>query len=306
MRRYLVRRLLGMVPVVLGILFLIMLTVDLIPGDPIALMLGENARPEQVEALRRYYGLDQPLPVRYAQYVGKLVRGDLGRTIRENRLVAEEIGDVWPQTMLLTFSAMAIAVTVGISSGVLSAVRPYGWLDSAVRLISLFGLSMPVFWIGLVMIYLLAFYVRWFPVGGSGTWRHLVLPAFTLAAPSIAMISRMARSSVLEVMGEDYIRTARAKGLAHRVVIYRHALKNALIPLTTLVGLQFGQLLGGAVLTETVFSWPGLGRLMVRSIFARDHVFLQGAVVVFAIAFVVINLIVDLSYAYIDPRVSYS
>lgn len=306
MRRYLVRRLLGVIPVILGILFFIMLIVDLIPGDPVALMLGENARPEQVAAIRKQLNLDDPLLVRYGRYVAKLAQGDLGRSIRENRKVSEEVGEVWPKTMQLTLVAIVVAIAVGVMTGVISAARPYGWADTILRFFTLLGLSMPVFWVGLVLIYLFAFYLRLLPVGGTGTLRHLVLPAVTLAAPSAAMISRMTRSSMLEVLGEDYVRTARAKGASERTVLYKHAFKNALIPVITLIGLQFGQMLGGAILTETVFAWPGLGRLMMGAIFARDHIMLQGAVLVFAIAFVVINLLVDLSYAYVDPRVSYN
>jgi peptide/nickel transport system permease protein len=189
--------------------------------------------------------------------------------------------------------------------GVVSAVRPYGWLDGLVRLGSLFGLSMPIFWTGLVLVYVFSFMLGLTPVSGTGTPAHLILPAFTLAAPSMALVARMTRSSLLEVLGEDYVRTARAKGLAGRSVVFGHALRNALIPVVSVIGLQFGQLLGGAILTETVFAWPGLGRLMVQAIFSRDYILLQGAVLVFALAFVLINLLVDLSYAYLDPRISY-
>jgi peptide/nickel transport system permease protein len=306
MRAYALRRSLAMVPVVLGILFFIMFTVELIPGDPVALMLGENAREEEVVALRKHLGLDQPLLVRYVKYVGQLLTGDLGRSIRENRPVADELADVYPQTMMLTGAGIIIAVTLGVSTGVFSAARPYGWGDNILRFFTLLGLSMPVFWIGLVLIFFFSYYFRIFPVGGTGTVMHLVLPAITLALPSTAMISRMTRSSLLEIMGEDYIRTARSKGLSERIVLFKHAFKNALIPVLTLIGLQFGQMLGGSILTETVFAIPGLGRLMVRAIFARDYVLLQGAVLLFALAFVVVNLMVDLSYAYVDPRVHYS
>ena len=294
MGRYLVRRLVSTIPVILGVIFVIMLTVELIPGDPVALMLGQNAAPEQVEALRRYLGLDRPLVLRYVDYLGHVARGDFGRSIQANRLVLDEIRDVWPNTLQLTLAAIVLAVVVGIGVGALSATRPYSWLDNIVRVVTLLGLSMPIFWIGLVFIYLFGFYLRLLPVGGSGSPKHLILPAVTLALPSIALIARMTRSSLLEVLGEDYIRTARAKGLSGRVVLLRHALGNALIPVVSVIGLQFGQLLGGAVLTETVFAWPGLGRLMVRAIFARDYVLLQGAVLVFAISFVLINLLVDL------------
>jgi len=304
-RRYVIRRLIGLIPVLLGVIFVTMLTIELIPGDPVAIMLGENAREEQVEALRKHLGLDQPLPVRYEKYVGNVLTGDLGRSIQTNRSVLAEIIDVWPNTLLLAIAAMALAIVVGITVGVISAVRPYGLIDTVARVLALIGLSMPIFWLGLVLLYAFAYYFRLFPVGGTGSARHYVLPAVALATPSIGVLSRMTRSSLLEVMGEDFIRTARAKGLKGAKVITGHALRNAMIPVMSVIGLQFGQLLGGAVLTETVFSWPGLGRLTVRGIFARDYVLVQGAVLTFAMAFVFINLLIDLSYAYIDPRIHY-
>lgn len=303
MPRFIANRLLALIPVILGIIFVTMLVMDLIPGDPVALMLGEHARPEEVAALRAKLGLDQPLLVRYARYIGDIMRGDLGRSILSNRPVSDEIGEVFPGTLRLTLSAMLLAVTLGIASGAISAVRPGGWVDAGVRLLSLMGLSMPIFWLGLVLIYVFAYYLRLFPVGGAGTWRHLVLPALALSAPSIAIVSRMTRSSMMEVMHEDYVRTARAKGLNYRSVVLHHVLRTSLIPIITVIGLQFGQMMGGAVLTETVFAWPGLGRLTVLAIFARDYVLLQGCVLVFAVSYVVINLAVDISYAYIDPRV---
>lgn len=305
MRRYVIRRLIGLVPVLLGVIFVTMLTIELIPGDPVAIMLGENAREEQVEALRAHLGLDQPFPVRYVKYVGNVLTGDLGRSIQTNRSVLAEIADVWPNTLLLAIAAMALAIVVGITVGIISAIRPYGLIDTVARVVALIGLSMPIFWLGLVLLYAFAYYFRLFPVGGTGSARHYVLPAVALATPSIGVLSRMTRSSLLEVMGEDFIRTARAKGLKGARVITGHALRNAMIPVMSVVGLQFGQLLGGAVLTETVFSWPGLGRLTVRGIFARDYVLVQGAVLTFAMAFVFINLLIDLSYAYIDPRIHY-
>ncbi|HLT19411.1 MAG TPA: ABC transporter permease [Thermomicrobiales bacterium] len=305
MRRYVIRRLIGIIPVMLGVIFVTMLTTELIPGDPVALMLGENARPEQEAALRKHLGLDQPLPVRYARYVLNVATGDLGRSIQTNRPVLDEIRDVWPNTLVLAVAAMALAIVVGVTVGVISAVRPYGIIDSLARVLALIGLSMPIFWLGLVMLYVFAYYFRLFPVGGTGSWKHYILPAIALATPSIGILSRMTRSSLLDVMGEDFIRTARAKGLRGASIITRHALRNAMIPVMSVVGLQFGQLLGGAVLTETIFSWPGLGRLTVRGVFARDFVLVQGAVLTFAMAFVLINLLIDLSYAYIDPRIHY-
>jgi ABC-type dipeptide/oligopeptide/nickel transport system permease component len=305
MFNFIIKRLLLAIPTILGVIFIVMLTIEMVPGDPVMLMLGEQATKETVEKVRTALGLDKPLMTRYFLYLRNLAQGDMGRSIRENRLVSKEISDVWPATLELTMAAMAIALFVGILVGILSAVRPNSFLDGINRVLSLFGLSMPVFWVGLVLIVIFSYWIRLFPIGGSGSLRHLVLPAVTLSLPSIAMISRMTRSSLLEVLKEDYVRTARAKGVSERGVILKHALKNALIPIVTLSGLQLGQLMGGAILTETVFAWPGLGRLMVRAIFARDYILLQGAVLVFALAFVLINLVVDISYSFLDPRVRY-
>ena len=304
MLTFLIRRLLLAIPVLLGVVFVVMLTVELIPGDAVALMLGEHATKEAVAKLRDYLGLDKPLLVRYVEYVGRLVKGDLGRSIQQNRPVVDELADAWPATLELTIAALLIAAGVGVTAGVVSAVWPNSFFDAVARLGSLFGLSMPVFWTGLVLIVVFALWLPWLPVGGAGSPAHLVLPAITLALPSVAMVARMTRSSVLEVLREDYVRTARAKGVTEQLVVAKHALRNAAIPILTLLGLQAGQLMGGAVLTETVFAWPGLGRLMVKAIFARDYVLLQGAVLIFAMAFVVINLAVDLAYGALDPRIS--
>ncbi len=304
MLRYLIRRLLFAIPVLLGVTFAVMLTIELIPGDPVSLMLGEHATPEAVAQVRHALGLDQPLVVRYVEYIGKLLHGDLGRSLRERRPVTQELADVWPATLELTLAALCLAVVFGILAGVVSAVWPNSLFDGVVRLGSLFGLSMPVFWTGLVLIVFFSLWLQWLPVGGTGSLSHLILPATTLALPSLAMVARLTRSSVLDVLREDYIRTARAKGVREQLIILKHGLRNACIPIVTLLGLQVGQLLGGAVLTETVFSWPGMGRLIVRAIFARDYILLQGAILVFALAFVIINIVVDLSYAAFDPRVS--
>jgi peptide/nickel transport system permease protein len=304
MLTFIVRRLLLAVPVLLGVVFVVMLTVDLLPGDAVSLMLGEHATPQAVAALRDHLGLDKPLATRYVQYVGRLLTGDLGRSIQQNRPVSAELADAWPATLELTLAALVLAALFGVGAGVVSAVWPSSFFDTLARLGSLFGLSLPVFWTGLVLIVIFAWWLPWLPVGGTGSPSHLVLPAVALALPSTAMIARMTRSSVLEVLREDYVRTARAKGVRERWVVTKHALRNAAIPVLTLLGLQAGQLMGGAVLTETVFSWPGLGRLMVKAIFARDYVLLQGAVLVFSLAFVLVNLIVDLSYGALDPRVS--
>jgi peptide/nickel transport system permease protein/oligopeptide transport system permease protein len=303
MLTFIVRRLLLAVPVLLGVVFVVMLTVDLLPGDAVTLMLGEHATKDAVAKLRDHLGLDKPFLVRYLDYVGRVVRGDLGRSIQQNRPVAAELADAWPATLQLTVAALVLAAIAGIVAGVASAVWPNSFFDALARLGSLFGLSMPIFWTGLVLIVVFSLWLNWLPVGGAGSLTHLILPAVTLALPSIAMIARMTRAAVLEVLREDYVRTARAKGVAEFWVLARHALRNAFIPILTLLGLQSGQLMGGAVLTETVFAWPGLGRLMVKAIFARDYILLQGAVLMFALVFVVINLLVDLSYGLLDPRI---
>ena len=260
-----------------------MLTIDLLPGDAVTLMLGEHATKDAVAKLREHLGLDKPFAVRYLDYVARVARGDLGRSIQQNRPVAAELADAWPATLELTVAALLIAAAFGIAAGVASAVWPNSLFDALARLGSLFGLSMPIFWTGLVLIVIFSLWLNWLPVGGAGSLSHLVLPAVTLALPSVAML---------------------AKGVGEILVLARHALRNAFIPIVTLLGLQSGQLMGGAVLTETVFAWPGLGRLMVKAIFARDYVLLQGAVLVFALAFVIINLLVDLSYGLLDPRVA--
>ena len=303
MLTFVLRRLLLAVPVLLGVVFVVMLTVDLLPGDAVTLMLGEHATKDAVAKLRDHLGLDKPFLVRYLEYVGRVVRRDLGRSIQQNRPVSDELADAWPATLELTIAALVLAAVAGIVAGVASAVWPNSIFDALARLGSLFGLSMPIFWTGLVLIVIFSLWLNWLPVGGAGSLNHLVLPAVTLALPSVAMIARMTRAAVLDVLREDYVRTARAKGVGEFWVLARHALRNAFIPILTLLGLQSGQLMGGAVLTETVFSWPGLGRLMVKAIFARDYILLQGAVLVFALAFVVINLLVDLSYGWLDPRI---
>ena len=303
MLTFIARRLVLAVPVLLGVVFVVMLTVELIPGDAVALMLGEHATPEAVARLRDYLGLDKPLLVRYVGYVGRVARGDLGRSIQQNRPVVDELADAWPATLELTCAARVISALAGVAAGVVSAVWPNSLFDGVARVGSLFGLSMPVFWTGLVLIVVFALWLPWLPVGGMGSLPHLVLPAVTLALPSLAMVARMTRSSVLEVLREDYVRTARAKGVAERLVVAKHALRNAAIPLVTIVGLEFGVLLGGAVITETIFAWPGVGRLAVDAIFSRDYPLVQAIVAMLATLFVLINLAMDLLYTYLDPRI---
>ena len=303
---YLIRRILLTIPLALGVVLVVTISFDLIPGDPAALILGEFATPEAIAELRTSLGLDRPLLARYVAYVGDILQGDLGDSIRDRRPVTVILAETFPFTVVLSLAAIALVIAVGIPLGLLAASRPGSWVDNLIRVTSLAGLSMPVFWTGIIFMVVFSVNLRWFPVSGSGTWRHLVLPAVTLALPSIAVVARMTRSTVLEVLREDFVRTARAKGVADRSVLYKHTLRNALIPVVTVMGLQMGQMLGGAVLTETVFAWPGVGRLTVTAIFNRDFVLMQGLVLVLALVYVLMNLLVDLSYGLIDPRVRYS
>lgn len=307
MYAYVIRRLLWAIPVLVGITFTIHTVLSLTPGDPVRIMLGETATEAQIEAARAEIGLDRPFLERYGFYLGNVIRGDLGESYRNKRNVSDEIRDALPATAQLAVAALVLIVLFGIPTGVISAVYRGTWIDAILTTASLVGLSMPVFWIGLLLIYFFGFTWPILPIGGMRDGlASYVLPAFTLALNSYAMISRLTRSEVLETLGEDYIRTARAKGLAFSAVVWRHALKASFIPIVTVIGLQFGLLLGGAVLTETVFSWPGIGRLMVDAIMTRDLLVVQGAVLVLAIIFVAVNLAVDLIYAFLDPRIRFA
>ena len=306
MLSYTIRRLLYIIPILLGVIFIVTLTLDLIPGDPAALILGEFASAEAVANLRQSLGLDQPLLLRYGNYVLDVLQGDLGISMRERRPVSQIIGEAFPATALLAAAAMAIVVFVGIPLGITAASRPGSFIDNFIRVVSLIGLSMPVFWTGIVFVVIFSVSLGWFPVSGSGTWRHLVLPAVTLALPSLGILARITRTSVLDVLQEDYVRTATAKGVGRRSVLFKHTLRNALIPIVTVIGLQLGNMLGGSVLTETVFAWPGIGRQTVFAIFNRDFILIQGIVLVFASIYVGLNLLVDLSYGFLDPRIRYS
>jgi len=304
--RYAAKRLAWSVFVLLGVTFVIQTTMSLVPGDPAVILLGESATAEQRAALRAELGLDRPFLARYAAYVGDVSQGSLGRSYRNRRPVIDEIRDALPPTLRLSLAAIVITVAVGIPAGVASAVRSGGIADRLISLLSLLGLSMPVFLIGLLLIYGFAYHWPIFPIGGmdDGLLSY-VLPATTLALTSIAVVSRMTRASMLDILGQDFVRTARAKGLAEAIVVNKHALKAALVPVVTAVALQVGLLIGGAVLTETVFAWPGIGRLMVTAIKTRDLLVVQGCVVVLAAGFVLVNLLTDLSYTLLDPRIRY-
>jgi len=310
---YIARRLLYAIPTLLGVTFLVFVSVRLIPGDPAVAIAGERATPELIEQVRLELGLDQPLLTQYGRFLLGLVQGDLGTSLRTRLPVAPEVWRRLGQTLLLAAASLLLASVVGMFLGIVSATRPYSIFDNAGMVLALLGVSTPVFWLGLML--MLVFSVELpkmlqlsgpiLPPTGSGTWKHLVMPAVTLGAYSTGIIARMTRSSMLDVIGHDYIRTARAKGLSERVVTYRHALRNALVPVITVQGLQFGTLLGGAVLTESVFAWPGLGRYLVDAIFLRDYPVVQAAILVIAVGFIIINLVVDLVYGLVDPRIRY-
>jgi peptide/nickel transport system permease protein len=312
--------------VLLGVSLLTFALIHLTPGDPVLVMLGQDATPSELERLRHLLGLDQPLPIQFVQYLGHIVTGQMGDSIFQHQPVAKLIGDRISATVELTVAAMMFAVVVGMLTGLISAVFPYSPFDVAAMLIALSGVAMPVFWLGMLAILLFSLQLGWLPSFGRGEpvlqaiqyWlrtgdasdigdalRHLVLPALTLGAFSTALISRLVRSALLEVLGQDYVRTARAKGLAAVPVIGRHALPNALIPVVTVIGLQVGTLLGGAIIAETIFAWPGIGRLLIQAISQRDYPLVQGIVLLTALAVSLINLLVDVAYGAINPRVRY-
>jgi ABC-type dipeptide/oligopeptide/nickel transport system permease component len=312
MRQFILRRLLVTVPVLLGVSVLAFAIMHVVPGDPVRLIAGPDAPEDVVQRLRGDLGLDRPLHVQYWSFLTRAVQGDLGRSLRSRAPVVDEILTRFPATLELTTVSMLIAVLVGVPLGLVSAVRRASWVDYTAMGLSLSTLSMPVSWFAIVAIWIFSLNLGWFPVSGRGgpVWewdglRHVALPAITLATTSVAIISRLTRSGMLEVLGRDYITTARAKGIAEPLVVGKHALKNALIPVVTVVGLQYGFLLGGAVVTETIFAWPGVGRLAITSILQRDYPVVQGCVLLVAVVFVLINLVVDLLYGVLDPRIRY-
>lgn len=305
MYQYIARRLLLTIPVIFGVALLVFSIIRLIPGDPARAIAGVQASPEFIQQVRARYRLDEPLPVQFGIFLGDLARGELGTSTFSRRPVATEIGERFPRTFLLATTALVIATIVGVSAGIVSATRRNSMFDNVSMLFALVGVAAPVFWMALMLQLLFAVNLRMLPATGIGTWRHLVLPSITLGMASAGLMARITRSSMLEVLRQDFITTARAKGLNERFVIYKHALKNALIPVVTVMGLQFGILLGGAVLTETVFAWPGIGRLLVDSILRRDYPVVQGTVMLMAFLFVIINLVVDIAYAFLDPRIHY-
>ncbi len=299
MLTFLVRRLLFLIPVIVGVSIGVFLMVHLMPGDPARIMAGIDASQDDIERVRVSLGLQDPLPVQYIRFVGRALVGDFGESFRTRKPVMEEVGSRYFNTLLLGIASIVVAILFGGITGILSAVRKYSVFDNLCMTASLVGVSMPTFYLGLMLMLLFSVHLGWLPLVGKESWKHLILPSLTLGAPSAAVISRMVRSSLLEILDQDYIRTARAKGLREWVVIGKHAL----LAVVTVVGLQLGYLLGGAVVTETVFAWPGIGRLVVQSILARDFPVVQTCVLILALTFVLINLLTDLLYSLLDPRI---
>jgi len=300
---YLIRRLAGTIPVLLAVSVIVFLFVHLLPGDPARLVAGPDASLQDIAAVRSEMGLDRPLLVQYLHYLGETAQLHLGRSIKTHQTVAELIGERFMPTLLLTVFAMLWSATAGVAIGVISGVKRGRWIDQAAMVLAISGVSFPGFWLGLLLIDLFSVRLGWLPTGGYGGWQHFVLPAFTLGAGVAAVMARFTRSAFVEVSAEDYVRTARAKGVTERGVVWNHTLRNALIPVITLTGLQFGFLLGGAIVVETVFAWPGLGRLLVDSVAYRDYPVIQAEIMLFSFEFVLINLIVDLLYGLVNPEI---
>jgi ABC-type dipeptide/oligopeptide/nickel transport system permease component len=303
---FIVRRLALSIPTLFGVLVVVFLLLYVAPGDPVQEMVGERADPETIARLRKELHLDEPLLKQFTLYTGGVLRGDFGNSYITQRPIIQDIRERFPKTLLLAGSAMLLASILGITLGVLSARNPGGWFDRLGLGVAYLGISFPVYWVGLILILLFAVLLKWLPPSGYGGIKYLILPALALGSRSIAFLARVTRSSMLDVLGGDFVRTARAKGLKERVVVVRHALRNALIPIITVLGLDFGYYLTGSILTETIFSWPGLGRYVVNAITRRDLPAIQGSVLFLSVVFVLVNLLTDLAYAKADPRVAYS
>jgi len=305
MIRYISIRLLFALPALWLILTMVFLLAHIVPGDPVAQMLGEGARAEDLTQLRHALGLDLPLPVQYGRYLAGVLHGNLGESFRFQQPVLKVVAEHYPATLELAVVALLICALIGIPAGVLAAHKRGERTDHAVGVLTLFGLSVPNFALGPVLILLFSVVLGWLPVSGRGGVAHLILPAFTLGAALAAILTRMVRTSVIEELSADYVRTARSKGVSESGVLFRHALRNALIPILTILGLQFGTLLAGTIVTESIFSWPGIGRLAVQAIGARDYPLLQGCILLIAVSYVFVNLLTDLVYALVDPRVRF-
>ena len=308
MLRFVYRRIILLVPILWGVVTVTFILMYVIPGDPVLTIAGERYDEKTLQDMRRELGLDKPIHLQYLNYLIRLARFDLGRSFVTRRPVADAIAERFPRTLVLAFSAMVLAVVLGVCTGVLAAWGRFPWLGRSFMTVSLIGVSIPVFWLGLLLIYLFAIKLSLLPPSGygGGSLRHLILPALTLSFASMATVARVTRSGVLDSVGEDYVRTARAKGLAELVVMGKHVLRNALVPVVTIVGTDFGSYLSGSVLIESIFGWPGLGRFIVQGILKRDFPVIQGSILFMAVIFILVNLLVDLSYGLIDPRIRFS
>lgn len=305
MTRFLLRRLLLTIPVLIGVATLVFSLIHLVPGDPVQAMLGESASPQDMAQLRSKLGLDRPLYRQYVSFAGGLVRGDLGTSLRTNQPVTTVILERMPATMELAAAAMVVAILFAVPLGIVAAVRRGTRVDHIATTLALVGISMPTFWLGPLLAIVFSVWLGWFPVSGRGTLASLVLPAVTLGAPLAAVLARMTRASVLEELRELYVVAARARGMSETRVVLAHAFRNSLIPIVTVIGLQFGSVLTGAVITETIFAWPGVGRLLVQSISARDYPAVQGCILLIALTYLSMNLIIDVLYGFLDPRIRY-
>ena len=303
MAGFVLKRLVALVPTMMGVSLLVFLILKLTPGDPAFVLGGANATEVQLQNIRAAYHLDDPVLVQYARYIALAVQGDLGTSLRTHRPVLTELADRLPWSLELAATAFVIALIVGVALGIVSAKRQYSLLDNVAMVLALCGISIPIFWLGILLILVLSVQLGWLPTSGAGDWKHLLLPASTLGLSSAAIVARQTRSAMLEVLRQDYVQVARAKGLPEQVVLVRHALRNAAIPTVTILGLQLGNLIGGVVVTETVFAWPGLGRLIVDSITFRDVPVVEGGVMLMAAIFLLTNLLIDLLYGYLNPRI---
>ncbi len=303
--RYLGTRILSMIPVGLAITLVVFLILRLAPGDPVLLLAGPRPTPELIERIERKWGFDRPLHEQFFRYVSHLIRGDLGYSVMQRRPVTELIALSLPVTLELGLAGIGLAIAIGIPAGVVSAVRSGSWVDQLAMFASIAGISIPGFWLGLMLIYAFAVRLKWLPSSGYGTLQHLVLPAVALGTSSAALLSRVMRSSMLDVIRRDYIRTARAKGLAERVVIYKHALKNAMLPVVTILGLNLGYMLAGSVVLENVFARPGMGRLLINGILQRDYPVVQGMLLMLALSVMLANLLADITYVFLDPKIRF-
>lgn len=305
MVRFLLRRLLLTIPVLIGVATLVFSLIHLVPGDPVQAMLGESAAPADVAKLRTQLGLDRPLYQQYVSFARGAVHGDLGKSLRTSEPVTEAILTRMPATLELALAAMGVAILIAIPLGIVAAVRAGTGVDHAATTLALVGISMPTFWLGPLLAIVFSVWLGWLPVSGRGTWANMVLPAITLGAPLAAMLARMTRASVIEELRELYVTAARARGVSDARAVFAHAFRNSLIPVVTVIGLQFGSVLTGAVITETIFAWPGVGRLLVQSISARDYPAVQGCILLIAVTYVSMNLLIDVLYGVLDPRIRY-